>query len=112
MPDANRVGEVGDGWALAMKTFERSRPGIAAQAVGLAQGALDVAAKYATERKQFGRPIGDFQMIAAMLADMTTRTEAARQLLYAAAEPSRRVTSTRRAGRPWPSCSAAIRRWP
>ena len=86
VPDANRVGEVGDGWALAMKTFERSRPGIAAQAVGLAQGALDVAAKYATERKQFGRPIGDFQMIAAMLADMATRTEAARQLLYTAAE--------------------------
>ena len=86
VPDANRVGDVGDGWALAMKTFERSRAGIAAQAVGIAQGALDVAAKYATERKQFGRPIGDFQMISAMLADMATQTEAARQLLYAAAE--------------------------
>ena len=86
VPDSNRVGEVGDGWALAMKTFERSRPGIAAQAVGIAQGALDVAAKYASERKQFGRPIGEFQMIAAMLADMATQTEAARQLLYAAAE--------------------------
>jgi alkylation response protein AidB-like acyl-CoA dehydrogenase len=86
LPDANRVGEVGDGWALAMKTFERSRPGIGAQAVGIAQGSLDVAAKYATERKQFGRPIGDFQMIGAMLADMATRTEAARQLLWAAAE--------------------------
>jgi alkylation response protein AidB-like acyl-CoA dehydrogenase len=86
VPDANRVGEPGDGWALAMKTFERSRAGIAAQAVGIAQGALDVAAKYATERKQFGRPIGDFQMISAMLADMATQTEAARQLLYAAAE--------------------------
>ncbi|HEY5521529.1 MAG TPA: acyl-CoA dehydrogenase family protein [Candidatus Limnocylindrales bacterium] len=84
--DANRVGAVGDGWALAMKTFERSRTGIGAQAVGIAQGALDVAAKYATERKQFGRPIGDFQMISAMLADMATQTEAARQLLYAAAE--------------------------
>jgi len=86
IPDANRVGEVGDGWGLAMKTFERSRAGIAAQAVGIAQGALDVAAKYSTERKQFGRPIGDFQMISAMLADMATQTEAARQLLYAAAE--------------------------
>lgn len=84
--DANRVGQVGDGWSLAMKTFERSRPGIAAQAVGIAQGALDVAAEYATQRKQFGRPIGDFQMISAMLADMAARTEAARQLLYAAAE--------------------------
>jgi len=84
--DANRVGAEGDGWALAMKTFERSRAGIGAQAVGLAQGALDVAAKYATERKQFGRAIGELQMVGAMLADMATRTEAARQLLYAAAE--------------------------
>jgi alkylation response protein AidB-like acyl-CoA dehydrogenase len=84
--DSNRVGDVGDGWALAMKTFERSRPGIAAQAVGIAQGAIDVATRYAAERKQFGRPIGEFQMIGAMLADMATRNEAARQLLYAAAE--------------------------
>ncbi|HEY7024363.1 MAG TPA: acyl-CoA dehydrogenase family protein [Candidatus Limnocylindrales bacterium] len=86
VPDVNRVGEVGDGWALAMKTFERSRAGIGAQAVGLSQGALDVAANYATERKQFGKAIGELQMVSAMLADMATRTEAARQLLYAAAE--------------------------
>jgi alkylation response protein AidB-like acyl-CoA dehydrogenase len=86
VPDSNRVGELGDGWKLAMKTFERSRAGIGAQAVGIAQGALDVATKYASERKQFGRAIGDLQMVAAMLADMATRTEAARQLLYAAAE--------------------------
>jgi alkylation response protein AidB-like acyl-CoA dehydrogenase len=86
VPDANRVGEVGDGWELIMKTFERSRSGIAAQAVGISQGALDVAAKYANERKQFGKPIGAHQMIGAMLADMATRTEAARQLLWAAAE--------------------------
>jgi alkylation response protein AidB-like acyl-CoA dehydrogenase len=86
VPDANRVGEVGDGWELAMKTFERSRPGIAAQAVGIAQGALDVATGYASERKQFGRPIGEHQMVGAMLADMATRTEAARQLLWTAAE--------------------------
>jgi len=86
VPDANRVGEVGDGWGLAMKTFERSRPGIGAQAVGIAQGATDVATRYAGERKQFGKPIGAHQMIGAMLADMATRTEAARQLLWAAAE--------------------------
>jgi alkylation response protein AidB-like acyl-CoA dehydrogenase len=86
VPDANRVGALGDGWKLAMKTFERSRAGIGAQAVGIAQGALDVATKYASERKQFGRAIGELQMVAAMLADMATRTEAARQLLYAAAE--------------------------
>ncbi len=86
IPDANRVGELGDGWDLAMKTFERSRPGIAAQAVGIAQGALDVATRYASERRQFGKPIGEHQMVGAMLADMATRTEAARQLLWTAAE--------------------------
>jgi alkylation response protein AidB-like acyl-CoA dehydrogenase len=86
VPDANRVGEVGDGWRLAMKTFERSRPGIGAQAVGIAQGALDAALDYANQRRQFGKPVGEHQMIAAMLADMATRTEAARQLLWAAAE--------------------------
>ena len=67
-----------------MRTFERSRPGIAAQAVGIAQGALDLAVRYASERKQFGRPVADFQLVGGMLADMATRTEAARQLLYAA----------------------------
>ena len=86
VPDANRVGDVGDGWELAMKTFERSRPGIGAQAVGIAQGALDVATSYARERRQFGKRIGEHQMVAAMLADMATQTEAARQLLWAAAE--------------------------
>ncbi|MEA2622108.1 MAG: hypothetical protein QOH61_1018, partial [Chloroflexota bacterium] len=86
VPDSNRVGEVGEGWQLAMRTFERSRPGIAAQALGIAQGALEVASRYAAERKQFGRPIAEFQMVAAMLADMATQTEAARQLLYTACE--------------------------
>jgi alkylation response protein AidB-like acyl-CoA dehydrogenase len=84
VPDANRVGEIGDGFSLAMRTFERSRPGIAAQAIGIAQGALEVAVRYADERKQFGRPIAEFQMIQAMLADMDAGTEAARQLLYKA----------------------------
>jgi alkylation response protein AidB-like acyl-CoA dehydrogenase len=84
IPAGNLLGAEGDGFALAMKTFDRSRPGIAAQAVGIAQGALEVASKYARERKQFGRAIGEFQMISAMLADMDAATEAARQLLYAA----------------------------
>jgi alkylation response protein AidB-like acyl-CoA dehydrogenase len=84
VPDDHRVGEVGEGFSLAMRTLDRSRPGIAAQAVGIAQGALDVAAGYARERKQFGKPIADFQMIQAMLADMDAATEAARQLLYKA----------------------------
>ncbi|MEW6224481.1 MAG: acyl-CoA dehydrogenase family protein [Chloroflexota bacterium] len=84
VPAGNRLGEEGEGFAIAMRTFERSRPGIAAQAVGIAQGALEVAARYATERRQFGRPIGELQMVQAMLADMDAATEAARQLLYTA----------------------------
>ncbi|MGH2468308.1 MAG: acyl-CoA dehydrogenase family protein [Candidatus Limnocylindrales bacterium] len=84
VPEAHRVGAIGDGWALAMGTLDRSRPGIAAQAVGLAQGATEVAARYAGERRQFGRPIGEFEMVQGLLADMVSRTEAARQLLYAA----------------------------
>ncbi|HEX8939912.1 MAG TPA: acyl-CoA dehydrogenase family protein [Candidatus Limnocylindrales bacterium] len=84
VPAANLVGQEGDGFDIAMRTFDRSRPGIAAQAVGIAQGALEVAARYAAERVQFGRPIGEFQMIQALLADMDAATEAARQLLYRA----------------------------
>ena len=84
VPDDNRVGEIGQGFELAMRTLDRSRPGIAAQAVGIAQGALEVAAAYARDRTQFGRPIAEFQMIGAMLADMDSQTEAARQLLYKA----------------------------
>ncbi len=84
VPAANRIGEEGDGWSLAMGTFDRSRPAIAAQAVGIAQGALDVAVAYARDRKQFGQRIGEFQMVQAMLADMDARTEAARQLTYKA----------------------------
>jgi alkylation response protein AidB-like acyl-CoA dehydrogenase len=84
VPVRNRIGEEGDGWKLAMATFDRSRPAIAAQAVGIAQGALEAATAYARERKQFGQRIGDFQMVQAMLADMDARIEAARQLTYKA----------------------------
>ena len=84
VPEGNLIGAEGQGWELAMATLDRSRPGIAAQAVGIAQGALDVAAQYARERKQFGQRIGEFQMVQAMLADMDSRTEAARQLTYKA----------------------------
>jgi alkylation response protein AidB-like acyl-CoA dehydrogenase len=86
VPDANRVGAVGEGFRIAMRTLNRSRPGVAAQAVGIAQGATDVAVDYARQRVQFGKPIGEHQMVGAMLADMATRTEAARQLLYEACE--------------------------
>jgi alkylation response protein AidB-like acyl-CoA dehydrogenase len=84
VPAANLLGAEGEGFSIAMRTLDRSRPAIAAQAVGIAQGALDVAARHARERKQFGKPIGELQMIAAMLADMDAGTEAARQLLYKA----------------------------
>src|SRR5260221_4124485 len=84
VPAANRIGAEGQGWKLAIATLDRSRPPIAAQPVGIAQGALDVAVAYARDRKQFGQRIGDFQMVQAMLADMDARTEAARQLTYKA----------------------------
>jgi alkylation response protein AidB-like acyl-CoA dehydrogenase len=86
VPVGNRIGAEGQGFALAMQTFERSRPGIAAQAVGIAQGALEAAAHYANQRRQFGKAIGEFQMIQAMLADMDAATEAARHLLYTACQ--------------------------
>jgi len=84
VPAANLVGTEGDGFGIAMRTFERSRPGIAAQAVGIAQGALEAATQYAAQRRQFGQRVGDFQMVSAMLADMDAATESARQLLYKA----------------------------
>jgi alkylation response protein AidB-like acyl-CoA dehydrogenase len=84
VPVANRIGEEGDGFGIAMRTFERSRPAIAAQAVGIAQGALEAATAYAADRRQFGQRIGDLQMVSAMLADMDAATESARQVLYKA----------------------------
>ncbi|HEV7200807.1 MAG TPA: acyl-CoA dehydrogenase family protein [Candidatus Limnocylindria bacterium] len=84
VPAGNRLGEEGDGFKIAMATLDRSRLAIAAQAVGIAQGATDSALAYASERKQFGDRIIDFQGIQFMLADMASLTEAARQLVYAA----------------------------
>ena len=81
----NRLGEEGEGWLIAMKTLERTRPGIGAQALGIAQGALDVCLEYVQEREQFGKTIGSFQAIQFMLADMATQIEAARELVYKAA---------------------------
>ena len=78
-------GKPGLGFKHAMMTLDRARPGVAAQALGLAQGALELATVYATNRVQFGNPISSFQMIQAMLSDMATSVEAGRQLIYAAA---------------------------
>ena len=79
------LGKEGMGFIVAMKTLDLTRPGIGAQAVGIAQGALDEALKYARERVQFGKPIGSLQAIQHMLADMATQIEAARALVYACA---------------------------
>ena len=86
--DDRRISEVGAGFALAMKTLDHTRITIAAQALGIAQGALDVATKYSHERKQFGKEIFDFQGVQFMLADMAMKIAAARQLTYAAASKS------------------------
>jgi alkylation response protein AidB-like acyl-CoA dehydrogenase len=82
VPPANRIGEEGQGFRLAMRILDRSRPGIAAQGLGLAQGATDYALDYARSRETMGEPIANHQLIAGMLADMETRCEAARGLLY------------------------------
>ena len=88
--DDRRIGAIGSGFALAMQTLDHTRITIAAQALGIAQGAFEVATKYAHERKQFGREIFDFQGVQFMLADMAMNIAAARQLTYAAAVKSER----------------------
>ena len=90
IPADRMIGEEGTGFATAMKTLDHTRVTIAAQAVGVAQGALDYALGYAKERQQFGKPIADFQGLQFMLADMGMKVEAARQLTYAAAGRSER----------------------
>lgn len=85
VPKENRIGEDGFGFKFAMKTLEGGRIGIAAQALGIAQGAFELATQYAKERKSFGKPISEHQAIAFKLADMATHIEAARLLVYKAA---------------------------
>jgi alkylation response protein AidB-like acyl-CoA dehydrogenase len=88
--DDRRVGEVGDGLKIALRTLDHTRITIGAQAVGIAQGALDHALAYVKDRKQFGQRIADFQGIQFMLADMAMQLEAARQMVYVAAAKSER----------------------
>ncbi|MBI4188246.1 MAG: acyl-CoA dehydrogenase family protein [Chloroflexi bacterium] len=85
VPEGNLIGREGMGFLMAMKVFDRSRPGIAAQALGLAQGALDTALDYAKQRIQFGHPIIALPVVQYKLADMATQVEAARALTYAVA---------------------------
>ncbi len=86
VPAENLLGHEGDGFKIAMMTLDRTRPGIGAQALGIAQGALDLAVEYAKQRVQFNKPIAENQGIQFMLADMATKIEAARLLVYNAAE--------------------------
>ena len=90
LPPDRIIGEEGQGFEIAMKTLDHTRITIAAQAVGVAQGALDYALDYAKERQQFGRPIADQQGLQFLLADMGMKVEAARQITYAAAGKSQR----------------------
>jgi butyryl-CoA dehydrogenase len=85
VPKDNLISKEGMGFIVAMKTFDSSRPGVAAQAVGIAQGAFDHALEYSRKRVQFGQPISSFQAIQHMLANMATEIEAARALVYATA---------------------------
>ena len=82
IPADNLLGEEGEGFRIAMRILDRSRPGIGAQGLGLAQGATDYALEYARSRETMGKPIAQHQLIAGMLADMETKCEAARGLLY------------------------------
>lgn len=96
IPKENLLGNEGDGWAIAMKVLDITRPSVGAMALGIAQGALDTALDYAKTRVQFGQPIANFQAIQFMLADMAMQLEAARWLVYKAAsvvdEDSRDMT--------------------
>ncbi len=85
VPEANRLGKEGEGFKIALSAIDASRVSVAAQAVGVAQGAFDKALAYAQERQQFGQPIANFQAIQWMLADMATQIDAARLLTYRAA---------------------------
>ena len=85
VPEENRIGPEGEGWLTVMEAFNRSRPMIGARGVGLAQGALDLAADYVRGREAFGQRVADFQGVRWMLADMAMRTEAARQMVFKAA---------------------------
>ena len=91
IPASRLVGEEGEGFKIALRTLDHTRVTIAAQALGIAQGALDYAIGYVKERKQFGRSLADFQGLQFMLADMAMKLEAARQLTYAAAARSERA---------------------
>lgn len=108
VPKENMLGRRGSGFFTAMKTFDQSRPGVAAQAVGIAAGALELAVNYSRERVQFGQPISAFQGIRFMLADMAMKLESARALVYSVARwidsnPNEKVTAYSAMAKCWAS---------
>jgi len=108
VPKENMLGRRGTGFFTAMKTFDQSRPGVAAQAVGIAAGALELAIDYSRERKQFDQPISAFQGLRFMLADMAMKVESARALVYAVArwidtQPPEKVTAYSAMSKCWAS---------
>ena len=84
VPDEAMLGEVGDGFKIAMSSLDSGRYSVAAGCVGICQGCVDESVRYAKEREQFGRPIASFQLVQAMIADMTVETDAARMLVWRA----------------------------
>lgn len=86
LPAENLIGREGQGFLITVRTLDRSRPGVAAQALGIAQGALEAATDYSRQRVQFGHPVSTFQAVQHMLSDMATSVEAARALLYSVAK--------------------------
>ena len=110
IPADRLISKEGLGFVIAMKTFDCSRPGVGAQGVGLATGALEAAVDYARTRIQFGKPIITVQAVQHMLADMATQTEAARALVYSAARFLDSGAKDVSRFRPWPSSSP--RTWP
>jgi alkylation response protein AidB-like acyl-CoA dehydrogenase len=114
VPRENLIGEEGRGFYIAMATLDRSRPTIGAQAVGIAQGALDVARAYLAERRQFGTRLADFEGLQFMVADAAMRIEAARGLVWRASaamddgDPDGELTTSGR----WRSVSRRTPRWP
>ncbi len=86
IPKENLISKEGMGFIVAMKTFDKSRPMVAAQAIGIAQGALEICVKYSKERHQFGKPISSFQAVQFMMSDMATQIEAARALIFSTAK--------------------------
>ena len=110
MPAANLLGEENHGFKLAMMTLDRTRPGVASMATGIARAAFEFATDYSKERVQFGVPIAMHQAIQFMIADMATKIEAARLLPGSRPRCSTRASATR-SHPPTPSASPRTRRW-